>query len=253
MTRTKLGLLSLCVVAFGLMAFGATGAQAEGNWLILNAVGIVKTGVELPAVLELEKDKNVEGVEHFVIHSEVLHIKTLYLCSNIKLQNAKIFGVGAIGKGPGEESGARLLLSGCKTFLNGAVAPECEPKSSEGAGTILTSAIHGLALLHQLAVSGVKDDVIKILPDAGETYAVVETGAACPTGSKVPLLGELTLQDCQSLALVHLIKHLLEPFEPLTKLWVISKTTEHVATLLGSAWAFLGGEHKNLEWSFREL
>ncbi len=63
------------------------------------------------------------------------------------------------------------------------------------------------------------------------------------------MIGSLTLKDCENLALTHLVEHLVEQFTPLTELWTISKTTEHKATLLGSAWAFLTGEHEGLKWS----
>ncbi len=67
MTRTRLGLLGLCAMVFGLMAFGATGAQAEvgAKWLILT-LEESKTGAELHASVKLKTD--VDGV----LHSEIL-------------------------------------------------------------------------------------------------------------------------------------------------------------------------------------
>lgn len=54
MTSIRLGVLGLCAV-FGLIAFGASGAQAEGTWLILNAKGEIKTGVEYRQPLDLKR------------------------------------------------------------------------------------------------------------------------------------------------------------------------------------------------------
>jgi hypothetical protein len=240
MTRSRLGLLGLCAMVLGLMAFGATGAQAEGTWLILNSINQVKTGTELPAIIELEKESSV-----YVLHSKIIGIAVLFLCTELKAVNAKIFGAGAVGKGPGEEKGSKVLFSGCTTDLNGAAAPECTPKdATEGvAGTILTKEGHALVVLHE------GQDITKVLPDEGETFATIEMGATCPIGTKVPVIGSLALKDCENLALTHLVKHLVEPFEALTQLWTISKTEEHKATLLGSAWAKLGGEHTGLKWS----
>jgi len=248
MTRSRLGLLGLCAMVLGLMAFGTAGAQAEGTWLILNSLGQVKTGTELPATIELEKDSSV-----YVLHSKIVGIAVLFLCTNLKAINAKIFGSGAIGKGAGEEKESKVLFSGCTTDLNGTTAPECTPKDkTAGTGEIVTNNGHALVILHTLG-DGTKDDVTKILPDEGETFAVIEMEAACPLGTKVPVIGELSLKDCENLALTHLVKHLVEPFEALTKLWTISKTAEHVATLLGSAWAKLGGVHEGLKWSISGL
>jgi hypothetical protein len=255
MTRTKLGLLGLCAMVLGLMAFSATGAQAAGTWLILNAAKEVKTGVELPAVLELEKDKNKEGIEHYILHTEILKIKVLFLCSGIKAVNAKIFGEGAIGKGPGEEKESRVLFSGCETFFNGVAEPKCKPlDKTDGSGFIVTELLHALAELHKLEVGGALDDIVKILPDVeGEPFARIALPAGCVIGTSVPVFGKLALLDCENMALTHLAKHLVEPFLPLTRLWVISDTPEHAATLLGSAWAKLGGVHEGLAWSISGL
>lgn len=249
MTRTKLGLLGLCAIVFGLMAFNASGAQAEGKWVILNPENVAK---ELAATLELEKDKSLEGIEHYILHSEILKIKTLFLCTGIKAVNAQIFGAGAIGAA-GKEEGSKVLFSGCVTLLNGVAAPECTPKDPEdGSGFIVTKPGHALAALHELA-DKTKDDIVIVLPDVGETFATIATGAACPIGTSVPVIGKLALQDCEKMALIHLVKHLVEPFEKLTELFTISKTAEHAATLLGSAWAKLGGEHAGLKWGIKEL
>jgi hypothetical protein len=253
MTRTKLGLLGLCAVVFGLMAF-STAAQAEGVWLILDP-GNPTPLTNLPAIVELEKDKSLQGIEHYVLHAEILKIKVLFLCTNIKLDNAVIYGAGAIGQAVNEEKGTRVLFTGCKTELNGSSAPECTPKDPTlGEGSISTKALHALAALHELTSDKVKDDIIKVLPDEGKTLATIVLPAGCPIGTSVPVLSPLfALQDCEKMALVHLVKHLLEEFPPLTALFVISETAEHAATLLGSFWAKLGGAHAGLAWSISIL
>jgi hypothetical protein len=257
MTRTKLGLLGLCAMVFGLMAFSATGAQASGTWLILNAAKELKSGVELPAILELEKDSPV-----LILHSEILKIKVLFLCTGIRTVNAKIFGAGAIGKGPGEEKESKVLFSGCTTDLKGVAEPKCIPTDPvDGAGFVVTEFLHALAELHKLEVGGALDDIVTVLPDAvGGAFAKIVLPAGCVIGTSVPVFGTLALKDCESLAvgceslaLTHLEKHLVEPFTSLTKLFTISDTPEHAATLLGSAWARLDGPHEGLAWSISGL
>lgn len=252
MTRSRLGLFGLCAMVLGLMAFGATGAQAEvgAKWLVLTSAGVLKTGAELHAGVNLRTD--TEGV----LHSEILKIKTLFLCKKIEAINAKLQEEGIIGNsvvtngsGLKEGRGSKVKFSECTTDLNGAAAPECTPedKSAEGGpGIIITKLGHALLKLHE------GNDITKILPDEGETFATISLPAACPIGTSVPVIGSLALKDCENMALTHLVEHLVEQYAPLTQLWTISKTEEHKATLLGSAWAFLTGEannHKGLKWS----
>jgi len=248
MTRTKLGLLGLCAMVFGLMAFTATAAQAEvgAKWLLAKADGTLIPF--LPATVQLEAE--TEGV----LHSEILKIKTLFLCKKLEAINAKLQEEGIIGKevitnakGLKEGRKSQVKFTECTTDLNGAAAPECTPEAEGVKGVIVTKLGHALIKLHELA--GVKDDVLKILPDEGETFATIVLPAACPIGTSVPVIGSLALKDCENLALTHLVKHLVEAFTPLTELWTISKTEEHKATLLGSAWGFLIGEHLGLKFS----
>jgi hypothetical protein len=249
MTRTSLRLLGLCAMALGLMALSVTGAHAEGTWLILNGKKEVKTGVELPAIVELEKDSSV-----LTLHTEILKIKVLILCTEIKAVNAKIFGAGAVGKGPGEEKESQVLFSGCTTDLNGVAEPKCIPTDpTDGAGFIVTKLGHALAALHELAADKVKDDIVLIEPDVGNTFATIVLPAGCVLGTSIPVIGKLALKDCENMALVHLVKHLFESFNALSTLFVISETAEHKTTVSGSAWGKLGGAHAGLAYSISGL
>jgi hypothetical protein len=243
-------------MVLGLMAFGTAGAQAEVGaiWKILTAGGVLKTGAELHASVNLRKDTTG------VLHSKILGIEVLFLCEKIEAINAKLQEEGIIGStvvtnasGLKEGRGSKVKFSECVTDLNGVATPKCIPTDPEGgAGTIITKLGHALLKLHELKPSGVKDDIVKILPDEGETFATIKTGPAvgneCPIGQNVPVIGSLALKDCQGEGRTHLVEHLVEAFTPLTELWTISKTEEHKASLLGSAWAFLTGEHLNLKW-----
>jgi hypothetical protein len=240
MTRTRLGLLGLCAVVFGLMAF-STSAQATtgAKWLILTSGGVLKEGSTLHASINLEADTPT-----LVLHSEILKIKVLFLCTALRAVEAKLLANGSIGKEEGVVSGSKVLFSNCTTDLNGVQNSECTPTDpTDGAGFIVTKPGHALLVL---GTSG--EDLTEIIPDTPKTFATIVLPAGCPIGTSVPVIGTLRLKDCENLALTHLVKHLVEE-GPGTKLFTISETAEHAATLLGSAWAFLTGEHLNLKWS----
>lgn len=251
MIRTKLGILGFCTVIFGPMAFDATGAQAAGTWIILNAESKEKTATELPAVLEFEKDKSFE-FEHYILHTEIIKIKVLFLCTTIKAVNARLLPEGNIGEKPTVVANSKVLFSGCETILNGVPSPECRPTDpEEGSGVIVTKPLHAAAVLHELTF-GIQDDILIVLPDVGQLFATVTFPENC-LFTTIPINGELALLDGQNLALTHLIKHLLQEFLPLSKLWAITNTVEHRVSLLGGVWALLGGEHINRAWSIHNL
>jgi len=243
MNRIKLGLLGLCAVALGLAAFsGAAQATTGSKWLILNGKSEVKEGSTLHASIDVEAESTL------VLHTEILKIKVLFLCSAVKLINAKLLANGSVGEAEGAVKGAKVLFSGCITHLNGSSSPECVPTdSTDGVGKIVSHAGHGLAVL---GTAG--EDLIKVLPDEGETFATIKLPAACPLGTSLPVIGKVNLKDCENLALTHLVKHLLEQ-GPGTELFVVSKTEEHKTTVLGSAWGFLTGEHAGLPYSTSNL
>jgi hypothetical protein len=253
MIRTKLGLLSLCAVVFGLMAFGASSAQAESGakWLILTSMGALK---ESPVGLPGAIDTPIDGAV-LVLHTEILKIKVLVLCTGSKAVNANLLANGSIGKETvaGKPVGAQFLFTGCTVDLNGAAAPECTPNDPvDGSGKILTKLLHGLLVLYDLG-GGIKDEVATILPDATALHSPIATivlPAGCPIGTSVPIIGELAVKDCKDLGLAHVAEHLVDVFTPLTALFAISLTVEHQATLLGSVWAkLIGAAHNGLLWS----
>jgi hypothetical protein len=244
MTRTKLGLLSLCVMLFGLTALNVAGASAARQWLFAEKAG---TGLVpfLEAEIELKKDS-----VHYVLHSEILKIPVLFLCTGISA-DAKLISEGRIGTN-GQPKGAKVLFSGCITELKGSVAPECVPTDkTTGKGTITTLPGHAVLATH--VVGGATEDILIVLPDdeilPDPVFAHIELPEGCPIGTKVPVIGKLALKDCQKLGLTHLVEHLVEAYEPLTKLFTISLTEEHKATILGSAWAFLKGAHLGFKFS----
>jgi hypothetical protein len=254
MTRSKLGLLGFCAVMLGLLAFntGIASATVGSNWLILMSNGEVLTGAQLTATLQLSRDTTI------VLHSKILGLAVLFECEKIEALNANLLKNGTVAKefnAEGKPVGAQIKFSECITKLNGETTAACQPNAGgTEPGVIKTNLLHGLLVLHILknekGEEVGKDDLILVLPDTGETLATLEFSAACAVGKKVPIIGSFTLKDCEGNAsfLTHKVIHLLE-LGPLDPIWVISKTVEHEATILGSWFAFLIGPHLNLPWS----
>jgi hypothetical protein len=231
-------MLGLCAMVFGILAFNATAAQAAKQWLF--AEKEPKSGLIafLEAEVELEKDKGII----LVLHTEISKTKVLFLCTTISASGIKLTA------GGNTNTGGIIIFSGCKTDLGGSPSAPCVPKNKgTEEGVIVTKPLHSSLVTHELA-GGVKDDLLSVLPDTGETFVTMEMGSECAIGQKVPVIGKMTFKDCEGLALSHLVKHLLE-IGPLTELWTISKHKEHVATILGSFWAFLKGAHAGIKFS----
>jgi hypothetical protein len=216
--KFKVKFLSLCALIVASMAIMASSAQA--GWLVLESLNgnIIEAGQ-----LSSEKDLGLQ-----VLHSKIAGVAVLFECTAMSLINANVASGGKIAEG------AQVKFSGCTTKLNGTVSAACEPAGGKEKGVILTNKGHAVVVLHELA-DKTKDNLLQILPDTGETFATIEMGEECSIGEKVPVIGKAFLKDCQNDLPTHLERHLLEP-GPLTELWTISKTAEHVATLKGSEW-----------------
>lgn len=248
MTRTRLGILGLFAVIFGMMAFGAGAAQAETGaaWLLAEKEPNSGLITFLEAAVELEAETTG------ILHSKIGGVAVLFECSKISTVNAKLLANGSIGEKEGAVKGSKIKFSGCITKLNTVTSAPCVPKAGgTEEGVINTNAGHGLIVLKKLTVEGkeVKDEVVQISPDTGETFATIEMGKECSIGTKVPVIGTAFLKDCAGAFLKHQVKHLTEVDGTFSELWVISKTAEHVASILGSAWAFLGGIHAGFKFS----
>ncbi len=240
MTRSRLGLMGLCVALFGVMAFGTASAQATvgAHWWILNSAGTVKTdAASLTAKLNLKVDTLP------VLHTKIAGATVLLECTGISLNKANLLANGSIGESAGNVKGVDFKFTGCITKINGATSAPCQPKSEGVAGVILSKRFHGLIILHTEGV-----ELIQIIPDEGETLATMESSAECAIGAKVPIIGKLTFRDCLGQFKTHVVEHLWEAGQ-LTELWAISKTEEHKMTILGSFWAFLEGVHAGLKWA----
>jgi hypothetical protein len=245
MIRSKLGLLGLCAVVFGVMAFSAGSAQAEviknekgeviaaAKWLILNSAGVVKTGTELPALIQITE---LEGKTASLL-TTVLGIAVEILCTSASFEeNVQLIADGSLSHG-------RVVFHGCITKLNGVQNNKCVPKAGGAEpGLLLSNKGKGLIVLHN------GGELTRIEPLEGETFATLNMGAECPIGELIPVRGKLYLEDGQNAFLTHQVTHLVKE-GPLTDLWVLNKTAEHKATIDGSAIVALTGAHEKLLWS----
>src|SRR6187399_1161660 len=239
--RSILGLraMALCGLLLGLMAFTAGAAQAEPGahfWIVNPETGQLK---DLSVVILSKLDLKIP----LTLTSKIAGVSVVFTCIELELTGAKTAANGTIGKG------AKVTFTGCTTKLNGVTSAACEPVSGGKKGVVVTKPGHGLVRLDILkGPPEVKHDVIEVLPDEGEVFVSIEMGEECSIGEKVNVIGpRVQYRDCQNEFLVHKVEHLVEIL--LQELWVISKTAEHVATLGGTFYLYLGGEHLNLKWS----
>jgi len=244
MIRSRLGLkaLGMCALVLGLMAVWAGGAQAEetgGKWTYEPAGGGALKTFE-GALHEPTLNGALEG-GIATLHAKVLGGKELlYHCTGVSVVGGRLQLEGHV-KGV-------LVFTGCTTLIDGVLSNNCKPKAGgTEEGVIKTTTILALMLLHKLTEGGVKDKILIAHPLVGTTFAFVESTEACAIGQKVPIGGLFAIQDTEPTT--HLVNHLIKEFLPLTDLFVISKTAEHKAHILGSAIAFLEGAHLNYKWA----
>jgi hypothetical protein len=117
---------------------------------------------------------------------------------------------------------------------------------------ILTEKGQGLIVLHTLA-NGEKDDLVKIVPDEGLTFAKIQMGPECSIGELVEVKAKadgegLWIKDCQGNAsfLEEKVEHLIEESSTLHGLVALGQP----AVIEGSAWVRLAvtGAHNGLKW-----
>jgi hypothetical protein len=224
------GILALVL---GLMAFGATAAQAEpGAYWLVNGTDI---GTTLLPEVQAEND-----TEHITVSTSVGKTPLEFLCGPIKLVGAKLHELGRFT--------GKIHYEGCITILNknGKAVGNCKPKSPGAtAGLIETVALEGLLKLHELA-GGAKDELLEVKPVAPATAFVrVEMGPLCAIGNEFDFTGKAFLRDCLNEGLVDRKDHLVEE-GPLTAL-KFGGNEAHVIS--GSAFVFLKGAHEGMTFA----
>ena len=247
MLRSRLGLkvAGLCGLVLGVMAIGATAAQAEvgAHWNVVKSNGELAQVPGANDLLPLLEIKEAENNTFSFLWTTAGGTKVAILCTAAKFdEGGRLIANGGISLG-------RLLLTGCVTLLNGVISPPCKPKTTGKAlGELLSEKFTGLIVLDKLT-SGEVDDFIKFTPDEGKLFFKWEIGVECSIGELVRVeskaAGEgLWLKDCKGNAgfLEEKVEHLFE--ESLHGLIALGQPM----TIDGSFWVRLAGEHTGLKW-----
>jgi hypothetical protein len=231
MTRTRLGLLGLCAVVFGIMAFGATAAQAT-KWLVLNGSGVFVDAATLPASVTGAIENNKA-----TLLTKILGALTHISCTAGTLVNVTLQGEGKVSEG------GKVQFTGCSVVLEGKAAPECEVHSAgKPVGTVETLEGKGLAIKHNTEI------LTRLEPKTGETFVTLQMGEECPIGENVPIKGKLFVKDCVlNGATTEAVTHLIEE-GPLSTLTALG----NAATIDGSANISLTGAHAGRGWKADE-
>jgi hypothetical protein len=245
MTRSRFPLLSVCILALGLLAF-ASSAQAA-KWSVSGTdAKELKTLVNAELGL-LVLDEDPEGKKTLLEVASVGHLLTTVLGKKIDISctGLTLLGVNLEGEGKVTE-GSKAQFTGCVTKIESVEQPACKPKSGGGAlGTIITNEVKGVLKLHTGGVA-----IIEFLPKTGETFVTFELGEKCSIGETLPIRGKVFIKSTvegtsvDKAALSHFFQE-----GPLTELWVLNKTVEHTATLDGAGKATLAGAHASLSWN----
>jgi hypothetical protein len=239
MRSLKLILLGLFTALVALLALIATATNAETNskWLIVDKEEVITDANNLHAATGVSLENN-DG--SFL--TKMLGVNVQILCTAMQVSaGGALLGQGTISEG-------KLKFTGCETLINKVKNAVCVPHSKgAAAGTIETNWLLGLLVLHILEPGGEHDELLKVFPSVGTLLATLEMNPECVLGEVVTVNGTVFLKNCCSFRM-HQVKHLLEQ-GPLTELWVLKKTAEHLESKLdGSGLIFLTGTHQGLLW-----
>ena len=244
MSRSKLGLLGLCVIALSLMAFAVSSASAA-EWLILNAKGEVKTAKELNASLVGEFEPKTDGT----LLTHLLGLSLGVLCTGVTLSGAKLIGGGAVS------SGFKVIFTGCtvREEPSGKAIGNCTVDNPGGtAGTIATNESKGQLQTNGEILIESNTTVVEGSKTVGVFTQQKYAGTECPLASlgTTPVKGVLWFKDCEGKVETHLIKHLIqESTAHGHTLWMGADNAEHLETSIdGSELVFLATEHAGLSW-----
>jgi len=256
MIRTKLGMLGLCAIVFGVMAMSASAAQgATLTWLVLNAPKTVSTtielqgeGVNLLAELTGEKESS-----HIALLTELSGLRVSVVCNTFDLVGVHLGAHDTLSHG-------KVKFEGCNAYSLTALQVEMkEPLGTDlgclvkspGAnkGVVETNKGKGLLVLH----NNNTEVLTRIEPAAlaGETadFATLRF-EECALTEVNPVRGVLYIKDDRGEATTHKERHLIVE-GPLTALHLGNHTTMklELTKILGAAWVELKGAHDGLEWS----
>ncbi len=220
------------IVALSVLALGAAGAQASGEFLILEG-GVSKTFLEHGITSE-----SITGSLEEPGNLTIAGLGTEVRCTAVTPANATAQRHGLIL--------GSLLYTGCTVLETSALLHELPCAISDRGGDqelgkIKTNLIHGLVFLHNAK------SYVLIKPDPpGTVFVEVELkGAECPVSGLYPVAGSTILLITAG----HALDLLLTPVNnPTLFLGDRLRFGERNATLSGSAVALLTGALVGKQW-----
>jgi hypothetical protein len=220
MNRMRLKLVGLCIMALGLVALGASAAQA--------AVWMVNGG---------NLTVNTKSLNGRMVPTNGKLLFTLG-ASNIAVVCTALSFVEMTFSPGGVVTGGHVKFTGCTTEINTKVATKCQPFVGTETGVVLTEELKGQLGLHELSPTA-KDGIVVITPRTGKTLAKVNLGAACSIGETLLVKGQVAAKDFGGNASLETEKriHEFDEFSALTQLKasIEESETESNATLDGKA------------------
>ena len=233
--RPATRLVGLFALMIGLMAVSVPAAQAEpGAYWEVGGTKIEGASELLPKI-GLKKD-----VPNIIFLLKISGSKIELSCTEIKMVNGLLHKLGNIT--------GKLHFGNCITKMNGSEA-SCKPHSPGAElGLIETNALVGLLKLH--AEGAIKEDLLELLPQVGETFLTFVLGVEGKEEclfllGKNEIKGKVFLKDCQNELLTNKAEHLFEEQKALSKLLFAGTPF----TIDGSFLAFLEGVHASQLWS----
>jgi hypothetical protein len=185
-SKTRLGLIGLCVTAaMAMMAFAASGAQAAA-WMVggstLNSGSL---SVEVVATLE----------EEATLLSQAAGSSIAISCATLKAEEVVLLG-GGVAHG-------KLVFTKCKTALKGSPAAACNPKEPIVAKGLL------LVVKHNGATYVLAE------PESGKPFTTLTLGTEeeCAIGEEFAVTGQLWIVDCEGDPETELLTHLIQEGE----------------------------------------
>ncbi len=228
MTRSKrrFAALGLCVVALGVVVFGANAVQAEkgANWMV--------SGKNITTLFPEVQIKEVVNKAMALKGSNGGGTKIEISCTGAEFLKAKLETEGTVS------AGNTTRFTGCITKLNGTVSSACEPRTGAEKGVVVSEPLKGLLILFE------GQPLIKFVPVTGTTFVNFIFGELCSLGEKVPVTGTSTVKDSNGKFTTEAVNHTVEQ-GPSSNLVFCGNP----AVVVGAAVLGLTGAHVGLEWS----
>lgn len=229
-------LLFVVALAFAALITNVVGAEPGAKWTIEKGNGTLVDAATLNAAVGIREIEKLEASEEQdgSISGKLVGLAVQIKCTGVSLINASLEGEGRVSEG------FKVKFTGCSTMLNGKMEKECTPQAESESGVILTNELKGSIVLQ----AGV--GIVVVEAKEKETLTFIKTNEECPIGPKISVVGRFAVSVASMPT--RLVEHLVSQ-DPFTEIWFVSKTTEHVASIKGSAWARLIHEHEGLRWS----